>query len=94
MVRIASEKVSDRNEDYGAECRCGKRIPEAAAKNSELYEDPAANKGTDQADNNVRDAAEATAASDFSRELSVDEADQEPADKASAEMHRECVGSL
>jgi len=60
MVRITGKKVSDRDKNHRAERRGCERIPKAAAKNSELHKDPSAYEGTDQAENDVRDATEAT----------------------------------
>src|SRR5205807_14674 len=45
LMGVASEKVGDRNENYGADGRGGERIPAAAAEDSQLGENPAADEG-------------------------------------------------
>ena len=41
------KKMGDRDENHSAERGGRERIPEAAAENSELYKNPAANEGAD-----------------------------------------------
>src|SRR5207247_3791508 len=67
----------DRAERHGRE-----QIPETAAENSELHKNPAADKGADQSENNIRDTAKAAAPRDFSSEPAGDETDQNPIKKA------------
>src|SRR2546430_10225936 len=68
--------------NHRAERRGRKRIPKTAAENSELHKNPAADKGADQSENNIRDTAKAAAPRDFSSEPAGDETDQNPIEKA------------
>jgi hypothetical protein len=79
---FTSEEMSDGHKDYGSKRGRGKRVPEATAKDSQLGEDPAADKGANQAQNNICDAAEATAARDFSSEPAGDQAKEKPRNDA------------
>jgi len=88
-MRIAGEKMGDRDENHSAKGCGSKRVPKAEAVNVELYENPATDEGTDQAKNNIGDAAEAAAARDLPREPSCDEANQEPADDAVSVLENE-----
>src|SRR5438874_8549309 len=56
VVGIASEQMGDGDENHGAKCGSSEGIPEAATKDFKFRENPAANEGTDQAENDVRDA--------------------------------------
>ena len=80
MVRVTGEKMGDGDQDDRPERCGGERVPEAAAENSELHEDPATDERAYQTENDVCDAAEAAAARDLPREPASDEANQEPAD--------------
>src|SRR5215472_868230 len=82
MVRITGEKMGDGDENHRAKCGSGNRVQKTSAKNFKLHKDPAANKRTNEAKNNVRDATEAAAASNFSRKPSRDQAHEKPPDKA------------
>src|SRR5215472_9203861 len=54
VVRITGEKMSDGDENHGAQ-RCGSnRVQEPSAKNLKLNKDPATDKRTNKAKNNVR----------------------------------------
>jgi hypothetical protein len=78
VMGFTSEEMGDGDKDYCTKRSRGKRVPEAAAEDSQLGENPAADKGTDQAQNNISDAAEAAAARDFSREPAGDQAQEKP----------------
>src|SRR5260370_12423065 len=86
MMAIADEKMGEGNENHGAQGGRGEGVPETAAKNSEFHEHPATNEGTNDSKNDVRDAAEASAARDFSCQPAGDQADQQP----SPESMRDC----
>jgi hypothetical protein len=71
---------SDKN--YSAERGCRERKEKAAAKDAKLRKDPPADYGTDQAEDDVRNTAEATSTREFSGEPTGDEAEEEPGDDA------------
>jgi hypothetical protein len=77
--------MRDENENDGADGGGSKRIQKSAAINFELYENPSADERTDDSQDNVRDAAKAAAARDFSGKPSGDEADENPAPESSGE---------
>src|SRR6266581_1128197 len=83
---IASEKMRDRDEDDRPKCGGGKGIPKAAAEDPQLDENPAADEGANDSQNDVRNAAEAPAPRNLSCEPSGDQADQQP----SPESVRHC----
>ena len=74
--------MSDGDENYRAEGGGGQADRETAAEDSEFHEDPAAEDGADQAEDDVGDAAVAAAAGNFSGEPAGDQADDDPADQA------------
>src|SRR6266581_4859091 len=76
----AAKEMGDGNENDGAERRGRERVKKTAAPNPELGEDPAAEEGADQTENDVRDAAEAAATRDLSREPARDQAKEKPRD--------------
>ncbi len=94
MIAAASEKMRDGNKDDGSESSGRKRIPKASAKDAQLDENPAANKGANDSEDDVRNASESAAARNFPREPSSNETNEKPAGKASGDMHRERVRSL
>jgi hypothetical protein len=79
-----SEEMDDNNEDDGANRCRSKRIEEAARASAdfEFAENPAAEDRTDESEKNVRETAVATAARDFSREPTCDEAEKNPTGEA------------
>src|SRR5215472_5300108 len=81
VVRITGEKMGDGDENHGAQGCGGNRVQKTSAKNFELHKDPATDKRTNKAKNNVRDATKAASAGDFSREPAGDQAHQKPPDK-------------
>ena len=87
MVAATSEEMSDRHENDGAQSCRGERIPEAATEDSELHEDPAADERANDPKNDVRDAAKAAAARDFSREPAGDKTDHQPANHSVPELN-------
>src|SRR5260370_27443693 len=84
MAGTAAEEMRDGNKNHCAQRCSSKRVPKASAEYSEFHENPTANKGAYDSKNNVRDAAEAAAARNFSREPTGDQADQQPADDPAA----------
>src|SRR6202521_1492151 len=80
MLIVAGKKMRDRDEDHRAERGCGERIEEAAAQNAQLAKDPAAEIGADQAEHDIRDAAKAAAAREFSGQPPGDQSDEQPID--------------
>src|SRR5258708_4038560 len=74
--------MSDGDEDDGAEGCRGQREEKTAAKDSKLGENPAADERTDQAKDDIRDAAKAAAARKLSGEPSGDEAEEKPGNQA------------
>src|SRR5437667_10643183 len=83
LVSVAvGKEMGDGDENHRAERRGRERIPETAAENSELHKNPAADKGADQSENNIRDTAKAAAPRDFYSEPAGDETDQNPIEKA------------
>src|SRR5260370_10454119 len=84
MAVTAAEEMGDGNKNHCAQRCSSKRVPKASAEYSEFHENPTANKGAYDSKNNVRDAAEAAAARNFSREPTGDQADQQPADDPAA----------
>src|SRR5260370_25343852 len=84
MAVTAAEEMGDGNKNHCAQRCSSKRVPKAAAEYSEFHENPTANEGANDSKNNVRDAAEAAAARDFSSEPSGNQADQQPADDPAA----------
>src|SRR6266481_5400724 len=76
----AAEEVGDGNENNGTERRGRERVKKTAAPNPELRKNPAAEEGSDQAENDVRDAAEAAATRDLSRKPAGDQAKEKPRD--------------
>src|SRR5215472_10983250 len=73
--------MGDGDENHGAQGCGGNRVQKTSAKNFELHKDPATDKRTNKAKNNVRDATKAASAGDFSREPAGDQAHQKPPDK-------------
>ena len=67
MIAAASEKMCDGNKDDSSESSSRKRIPKASAKDAQLDENPAANKGANDSEDDVRNASEPAAARNFSR---------------------------
>jgi hypothetical protein len=67
---LAAESVRDGDENNGTERGGCERVQKAAAENSQLGENPATEVRPDQSQDNVRDAAEAAAASNLSRKPS------------------------
>src|SRR6266446_8688204 len=76
----AAKEMGDGNENDGAERRGRERVKKTAAPNPELRKNPAAEEGSDQAENNVRDAAETAATRDLSRKPAGDQAKEKPRD--------------
>src|SRR6266849_3382952 len=70
MMAVAAEEMRDGNEDHSAQRGSRKRIQKSAA-----------NVGTNQAKHDVTDAAETTAAGNFSGEPSGNQAEQKPRDE-------------
>jgi len=70
------------DKNYSAERGCRERKEKAAAEDAKLRKDPPADYGTNQAENDVRNAAEATSTREFSGEPTGDEAEEEPSDDA------------
>src|SRR5437660_12211178 len=81
-VISAAEKMGDGNENNGAERGGSERVEKSAAKNSELSENPASDEGANYSKNNVRDAAEAAAARNFSSEPSSYQTEEKPGNKS------------
>ena len=78
MIAAASEKMCDGNKDDSSESSSRKRIPKASAKDAQLDENPAANKGATDSEDDVRNASEPAAARNFSREPSCNQAQEQP----------------
>ncbi len=78
MIAAASEKMCDGNKDDSSESSSRKRIPKASAKDAQLDENPAANKGANDSEDDVRNASEPAAARNFSREPSCNQAEEQP----------------
>jgi hypothetical protein len=70
------------DKNYSAERGCRERKEKAAAEDAKLRKDPPADYGTDQAEDDVRNAAEATSTREFSGEPTGDEAEEQPSDDA------------
>ena len=81
-MAIAYEEVDDGDEDYGSNGGCGQAIDEAAAEDTQLGEDPAAEDGADEAEDDVGDAAVALATRDFAGEPAGEQADDDPEEQA------------
>src|SRR5262245_35867092 len=82
-----SEQMNDRNKNDRTESCRSQRVNESASENAQCGEDPAADKGTDQAKNNVGDAAVAAAAREFAREPPGNEAEKQPCKKSARPPH-------
>src|ERR1700674_85610 len=78
----AAEKVRDGDENHGTQGGGRKRVQKAPAENSQFGENPAAKEGSDQPQNNVRDATEAAAARNFPGEPTGNQAKEKPGDEA------------
>src|ERR1700722_7546525 len=74
--------MHDGDQDNCAERCCSQRVEEAAAKDAQFDEDPTAEQGADQTQNNIRDAAITLAAGDFSCQPSGDQSDDNPTDQS------------
>src|SRR5712691_5447501 len=74
--------MRDGDENHRAERGRRQRVQKTASEESELYENPAADVGTDQTKHDIRDATEAPAARDLSRQPSRDQAKKQPRDEA------------
>src|SRR5579885_3762467 len=73
--------MDDGNEDDGSDGGRSERIPESAAEDPELQEEPAADKRPNNPEDDVRDAAVAAAASEFASKPAGDEPNENPADE-------------
>src|SRR5713226_1029522 len=76
-VRTA-KSVRDGHENNRSQRGRGQRVEEPALKNSQLKENPAAQIGPDQSQNNVCDAAEAAAARKLSSKPPCNQAKEKP----------------
>jgi len=74
----ANEKMSDGDENNRTERRGRKRIPEPSAENPQLDENPAADEGANDSQDDIRNAAKPAAARDFSSEPTGDQANKDP----------------
>ena len=81
-MAVAAEEMRDGNEDHSAQRGSRKRVPETSAKDFQLDKNPAADEGSDNSQNDVRNAAKAAAARDFSCEPTADEANEDPIEES------------
>ena len=82
VVRIARKKMNDGDKDHSAKSGCGERVPESAAQDPKFHKHPAADERADQSEDDVRDAAKATATRNFSRQPTGDKPNQDPIKKS------------
>jgi len=87
LAAARDDEVDDGDDDDCADCCGGEARDEPTAEDAELHEEPAAEDATDQAENNVGDAAVAGATREFSGEPAGNETDQNPTDQAALVLH-------
>src|SRR5712664_1267936 len=81
-IVAADKKVGDGDEDDRTQRCRSQRIPEASAEDTQLDKNPSADKGANDSQDDVRDAAETAAARDFSCEPASDQSDENPIQKS------------
>lgn len=82
MIIATGKKMRDRYENDGAQSCRRERVKKSTTENSQLRKDPAADVGTDQAKDDIRDASKPPAPGNFSRKPSCHQAEEQPRDEA------------